>query len=162
MFRMSASACIDAPAGVVWAHLARLDQLHLWTDMVHRSYISSPCTTGVDAERTCELAGGRRLHERVVAWDEGRSFTYVSSDAPMMKFARNTWSVTAMGDRAMVTSDAEVEFRGGWLGRALGWLFLPLMQRLLPNPMVKLKFWVEHGRPYDGKASSLPVPAAIC
>jgi hypothetical protein len=28
MFRMTTSACIDAPVGVVWAHLARLDQIH--------------------------------------------------------------------------------------------------------------------------------------
>lgn len=162
MLRMTASACVEAPAEVVWAHLARLDKLHLWTDVVHDSYMSSVCATGVGAERTCELGGNRHLHERVVAWDEGRSFTYESTDAPMMKLARNTWSVTPMGDNALVTSEAELEFRGGWLGRMLGWMFLPLIKLALPNPMAKFKFWVENGRPFEGKASRLPVPAAIC
>lgn len=31
--------------------------------------------TGLGAERTCDLGRCRSLHERVVAWDEGRSFT---------------------------------------------------------------------------------------
>ncbi|GDX82830.1 hypothetical protein LBMAG42_46410 [Deltaproteobacteria bacterium] len=39
-----------------------------------------------------------------MAWDEGRSFTRESADAPMMKLARNTWSVTPMGHRSLVTS----------------------------------------------------------
>lgn len=134
----------------------------LWTDLVHNAYISSACATGVGAERTCELRRGRDLHERVVAWEEGRSFTYESSDAPMMKLARNTWSVTTVGERCLVTSDAELEFRGGWLANALGWLLLPVMKRLLPNPFSKLKYWVENGRPYEGRTASLPAPLAVC
>jgi hypothetical protein len=162
MFRMTASACIEAPAEVVWAHLARLDQIHVWTDVIHRSYVSSACTSGVGAERTCELAGKRALHERFVAWEEGRSFTYESTDAPMMKLARNRWTVTASGARSLVTTDAEMEFRGGWLGRLLGWVLVPLMRLVLPNPLAKFKYWVENGRPYAGRASMLPVPAATC
>ena len=162
MFRMTTSACIEAPADVVWAHLARLDQVHVWTDVIHRSYMSSACATGVGAERTCELAGKRDLHERVIAWDEGRSFTYESTDAPMMKLARNRWSVIAVGDRSMVTSDAEMEFRGGWLGRALGFVLVAVMKLVLRNPLAKFKYWVEKGRPYLGRARALPVPAAVC
>ncbi|MEK7863590.1 MAG: SRPBCC family protein [Chloroflexota bacterium] len=162
MFRMTTSACIEAPADVVWAHLARLEPVHVWTDVIHRSYMSSACTSGVRAERTGELRGSRSLHERVVAWDEGRSFTYESTDAPMMKLARNRWSVTPAGARSLVTSAAEMEFRGGWLGRLAGWFLIPVMRLVLPNPLAKFKFWVETGRPYVGRASSLPLPAPAC
>ena len=162
MLRTTASACIEAPAHVVWEHLAQLDKLHLWIDLVHHSYISSACATGVGAERTCNLGGSRTLHERVVAWDEGRSFTYESSDAPLMRLARNTWSVTPVGEKCLVTSEAELELRGGWFANALGWMLLPLIRLLLPNPLAKLKFWVENGRPYEGRARSLPVPLAAC
>ena len=162
MFKMTTSACIEAPADVVWAHLARLDQIHVWTDVIHRSYMSSACATGVGAERTCELAGRRDLHERVIDWDEGRSFTYESTDAPMMKLARNRWSVTPMGARSLVTSDAELELRGGWLGRVLGFVLVPLMRFALPNPLAKLKYWIENGTPYEGRARSLPVPSVAC
>lgn len=162
MHKMSVSACVDAPAAVVWAHLSRLDQIHLWTDLIHDVHMRGTCTTGVGAERVCELGHGRRNHEQVTAWDEGHSFTYESTDAPLMRRARNTWSVTPMGEQALVRSDAEMEFKGGWVGRLLGWLLLPLLVRFLPNPLVKFKYWVENGVPYVGKASALPVPAPLC
>ena len=162
MFRMNSSACVEAPVDVVWDHLRRLDQIHLWTDAIHRSYMSSDCSSGVGAERTCELAGNRSLHERIIAWEEGSAFTYESTDAPMMKLARNRWSVRPEGDRTLVVSEAEVEFRGGPFGWLLGWVLVPLLRLLLPNPLAKFKFWVEHGRPYEGKASRLPAPPALC
>jgi ligand-binding SRPBCC domain-containing protein len=162
MLRMTKTACVDAPLGVVWAHLARIDQIHLWIDMIHRSYVSGDCSAGIGAVRTCELRGDRRLHEHFVAWDEGVSFTYESRDAPMMKLARNRWSVRAEGDRTLVTSEAEMRFRGGPLGWLLGFLLVPLIRVLLPNPLAKFKFWVEHGRPYEGKAWKPPRPAPLC
>ena len=159
---MKTSACVEAPVDVVWTHLARLDQIYLWTDAIHRSYVSGDCSAGVGAVRTCELLGDRRLHEHIIAWDEGVSYTYESYDAPMMKLARNRWRVRAEGARTLVTSEAEVQFRGGPLGWLLGWLLVPLLRVLLPNPLAKFKFWVENGRPFDGKASKLPTPATIC
>jgi hypothetical protein len=80
----------------------------------------------------------------------------------MMKLARNTWSVRAEGARTLITTDAEVQFRGGPVGWLLGFLLVPLLRLLLPNPLAKFKFWVENGRPYEGRASKLPRPAALC
>lgn len=162
VFTMTSSACVDAPADVVWAHLAQLDQIHVWTDLIHDSHMSGTCRVGVGAERVCELGAGRRNHERVTHWDEGRSFTYQSTDAPMMRFARNTWSVIPMGDRALVRSEAEFEFHGGWLGRLLGAIMVPLLKLVLPNPLAKFKYWVENGHPYVGRARSLPTPISAC
>ncbi len=162
MFRITNTACVEAPAHVVWAHLARLDAVHLWTDVIHRSYMADDLVCGVGAERVCELAGRRTLHERVIVWEEGRSFTYISTDAPWMKLARNRWSVDAVGARALATSEAELELRGGWFGEMLGHLLMPLLRLFLPNPLARFKYWVEEGRPYAGSARSLPVPPVAC
>jgi hypothetical protein len=108
------------------------------------------------------LGGGRTLRERIVAWDEGVSYTYESTDAPMMKLARNRWSVTPEGDRTLVTSEAEMTFRGGLFGTVLGWILVPLLRFALPNPLAKFKYWVECGEPYRGAASRLPVPPLSC
>lgn len=162
MFRMMKTACIEAPADVVWAHLSRLDQIHLWTDVIHRSYLTTQASCGVGAERVCELGHDRSVTERIVAWEEGSSFTYESTNAPMMRFARNRWSVRAEGNRTLVTTEAEFELRGGWLGRLLGHVIVPILAFALPNPMVKLKYWIENGRPFEGRASALPTPLAGC
>ena len=42
-----------------------------------------------------------------------------------MKLARNRWSVRAEGARTLVTTDAEMESRGGWLDRLLGFVLVP-------------------------------------
>lgn len=80
----------------------------------------------------------------------------------MMREARNTWSVAPMGDRTLVRTDAEIVFRGGWLGQALGCLLVPLLGLVLPNPLARFKSWVENGRPFEGRARALPTPAALC
>ena len=162
MIRLVTTACIEAPPEVVWAHLSKLDALHLWTDAVHHSYLSGSCSSGVGAERVCDLGHRREMHERVTAWTEGQSFTYESADAPMMKRARNTWSIQPDGRGTRVVSEAEVELRGGIFGRLLELLFRPLLGLFLPNPLAKFKYWVETGRPFQGKASRLPVPVAVC
>lgn len=162
MFKMKMSACVHAPVDVVWAHLSQLDRLHLWTDAVHHSFVSSSCAVGVGAERTCELGGARTLHEKVVAWEDGKTFTYESTDAPLMKLARNRWTVQADGPYTRVTSEADLQFRAGVVGWLLGFLLVPLLRVLLPNPLSKFKYWVENGHPFAGKASKLPAPALTC
>jgi hypothetical protein len=161
--KLTTTACIEAPSDTVWSHLARLDQIHLWTDAIHRAYLTSACATGVGAERACDLGHNRSLHERVIAWNEGVSYTYESTDAPMMTLARNRWTVHPVGpNRTLVTSEAEVVFRGGWFGWLAGWLLIPLMSVVLPNPLAKLKYWVESGRPFEGSARRLRIPVASC
>jgi ligand-binding SRPBCC domain-containing protein len=162
MLKMTQSACVEAPVSVVWDHLSRLDQIHVWTDVIHRVEVGGTCSRGVGTERTCELRGSRSVHERFVEWREGESFTYESVDAPLMKLARNRWSLRAEGDRTVVTSEAEMQLRGGMFGHLLGFVLVPLLALVLPNPLAKFKFWVENGRPFEGRASRLPRPSAAC
>jgi hypothetical protein len=163
MITLNSSACIDAPLALVWARLAALEDIPLWTDAIRAASITSEARMGVGAERTCELHGNHTLTERVVAWDDGRSFTYESTTAPFMKLARNTWSVEAHGPgRTLVTSQAEVTFKGGPFGRLLEIVFGPLLARVFPNPFAKFKFWVETGHPFQGNARKLPTLAPGC
>ncbi len=117
---------------------------------------------GVGAERTCELAGNRIIREQWVAWDEGRSFTYEGFGIPLMKHARNRWSVIPHGNISLLTSEAELVIKGGFVGRILEPLLRPLMQRMAPNALAGFKYLVEQGHPYPGKAAELPRPAATC
>lgn len=73
MIRLSGSVCIDAPAELVWARLAKLEDIELWSHLIKRATCPGERSRGVGAERTCELAGNITILERWVAWDEGRS-----------------------------------------------------------------------------------------
>ncbi len=162
MLNLVASVCIEAPIEVVWAQLAKLEDIQLWSEHVVRARCVGEITQGIGAERVCDLAGNRNIRERWIAWDEGQSFQYEGSGIPLVELARNRWSVTAYGERTVLTSEAEVLFKGGVLGRLLEPLFGPLMRRVAPDTLAAFKYLVEHGQPYIGKAAALPKAASIC
>jgi Polyketide cyclase / dehydrase and lipid transport len=162
MIKLFASVCIEAPAAIVWAQLAKLEDVQLWSEAVLHARCAGAVSQGVGAERICELAGNLTIKEQWVAWDEGRSFQYEGFGVPLMKRAVNRWSVAPYGDKSLLTSEAELEIKGGVLGRLLELVLEPLMRRMAPNALAGFKYLVEHGRPYDGKTSERPRAPAAC
>jgi hypothetical protein len=79
----------------------------------------------------------RTFKEHWVAWDEGRSFTYEGVGVPLMKRAVNRWSVIPHGEQSLLTSEAEVEFKGGVFGRMLEPILAPLMRRMAPDALAE-------------------------
>lgn len=162
MIKLFASACIEAPAEVVWAQLAQLEDIQLWSEAVVQARCEGTISQGVGAERTCELVGNRTIRERWIAWDEGRSFQYEGFGIPMMRRVSNRWSVVSQGERALLVSEAELELKGGLFGRLLEPVLGPLMRRMAPGALASFKYLVEQGQPYNGKASELPRVPASC
>src|SRR5215217_3850212 len=99
MIKLFTSVCIVAPAAIVWAQLAKLEDIQLWSEAVIRARCEGALSQGVGAERTCELAGGYTITERWVVWDEGRSFTYEGCGLPLIARATNRWSVIPHGEQ---------------------------------------------------------------
>ena len=162
MIKLFASACIEAPAEIVWARLAKLEDIQLWSGPVLRARCEGAVSQGVGAQRTCELKGHVTIKERWVAWDEGRSFAYQGFGIPLMKRAANRWSVLPQGERSLLTSEAELEIKGGIFWRLLETILAPMMQRMAPSALAPFKYFVEHGHPYEGDGSELPRVPATC
>jgi hypothetical protein len=162
MIKLFASVCIEAPAETVWARLAKLEDIQLWSEFVVQARCEGTVSQGVGAQRTCELAGNYTITEHWVAWDEGRSFSYEGFGIPLMKRAANRWSVLPYGEQSLLTSEAELEIKGGIFGRILEPILGPLMRRMAPNALAGFKYFAEHGHPYDGKAADLPRAPATC
>ena len=160
--RLFASVCIEAPVEIVWARLARLEDIQLWSEPVLHARCEGTLSQGVGAERICELAGNYTIKEHWVAWDEGRSFTYEACGIPLMQRAANRWSVLPQGERSLLISEAELVLKGGVFGRMLEPILGPLMRRMAPNALAGFKYLVEHGHPYGGKAAELPRAPATC
>src|SRR5581483_499882 len=103
MIKLFASVCIEAPAEMVWARLAKLDDIQLWSEAVLHATCEAGKSRGVGAERTCQIVGNRTIQERWIAWDEGRSFQYEGFGIPLMKRTGNRWSVQPEGEKSLLT-----------------------------------------------------------
>jgi hypothetical protein len=148
---LRSSVCIDAPLEQVWARLARLEDIRLWSEAIVEASCAEGREHGVGAERTCRLRGGIVIRERWVAWEEGRSFTYDGVGVPLVERARNTWSVHAEGERTLVVSEAQVVFKGGRVGRLLEALLSRQLRVVGRRSLAALKHLVE-----TGQAASVP------
>jgi Polyketide cyclase / dehydrase and lipid transport len=162
VIRLSESVCIEAPAPVVWARLARLEDIQLWSEAVVTAHCDGALSQGVGAERTCHLVGGFTSKERWLAWEEGRSFSYEGIGIPLVTRARNEWTVEAEGERTLLTSRAEVLLKGGVIGRLLEPIVAYQFKRIGPRALAAFKYLVEHGEPPQVKHSQLPKIPVAC
>lgn len=70
------SISIDASPERTWETLARyVDVGDFHTGVVSSRLIAGP-TTGVGADRHCNLPGNVEVWERITAWEEGKSYSY--------------------------------------------------------------------------------------
>jgi ligand-binding SRPBCC domain-containing protein len=163
MLALSDSVCIEAPVEATWAVLARLTDIERWSEAVVAARCEGPLSSGVGAERTCDLKGGLTILERWTAWDEGRSFTYQGLGLPLVAHAENTWTVEAEGARTLLRTEARLSMKGGLIGRQL---LEPLVaaqsKRLSRHSLASIKYFVEHGVPAPEPHKVLPLAAANC
>jgi len=163
MMKLSAAICVDAPVSKVWEVLSQLDAIHLWSSAIHRSYCEPGHSRGVDAVRVCELGGHVTVKETIIAWDEGRSFTYVGRGLPLIKCAANTWRVEDYGPQTLVTSSAVLEVKGGIWGRLFVTILRLMSHQVGRKALVSFKYLVENGKPYEGNVKRLlPTAMTMC
>jgi hypothetical protein len=162
MIRLLASVCIDAPAEAVWARLAKLEDIRLWSEAVLDARCEGALSQGVGAERTCDLRGGITIRERWLDWNEGRSFSYEGVGIPLVARARNEWTVQAEGEQTLLISRAEVVLRGGSFGRLLEPMLAWQLNRVGPRTLAAFKYLVENGEPPRVKHAKLPRVATAC
>ncbi len=162
MLRMKGTACIDATPEATWNVLADIENIQLWSETV----LSSACTgsqrAGVGAERTCQIGKKVTITERWVAWQEGESYTYEGFNLPLVKSAKNTWSVKEENGKTLLTTESEVVLKGGVLGKLLEPLMKWVSRKMGSNALASLKYYVENGKPFEGKHSLLPRAAISC
>lgn len=162
MIRLINSVCIEASMETVWRALSDLENVTLWAEPILEAHCSGVTRRGVGAERVCKLRGNMTIHEKWITWDEGNSFAYIGYGMPLIKSARNTWSIKSEKGKTLLTSDAEIELMGGIVGKFLELVMASTMRRLGPPTLAAFKYWVENGRPYEGKHSSLPIAPSTC
>jgi hypothetical protein len=161
LITLEASVCIEAAAGKVWAGLARLEDIRVWSETVLDARCEGPTSRGVGAERTCDLRGGIQITERWLAWDEGRSFIYEGIGIPLVAHAKNEWTLHPEGEKTLLTTKAVVILKGGVVGKLLEPIAAYQFKRMAPRTLAAFKHLVEQGTPPEGRHSQLPrIPVA--
>lgn len=113
-----------------------LKDIQLYSEFVRRAGCPGLLSRGVGAERICELVGNVTIQERWTTWDEGRSFRYEGFGLPFVKSASNVWSVTSENEQqSTLTTEAEVELKGGAVGRLWEPIMKLMMRRMAPNAL---------------------------
>ena len=162
MIRLQGSVCVEASVEAVWTVLSDIENVPLWVEPIVEAHCSSDTKRGIGTERTCKLKGNMTIKEKWVHWEEGTSFAYIGYGLPLMKSAKNTWTLKNENGKTLLTSEAEIKFKGGVLGKILELIMEPLMRRMGAQTLAAFKYFVENGRPFEGKHSSLPIASAIC
>jgi hypothetical protein len=162
MLKMKGSACIDASPETTWTFLTDLENISSWSETVLSSECKGERKKGIGAERTCRISKNTVITERWVYWKEGESYTYEGFDLPLVKSAKNTWSVKAENGKTLLKTESEVVLKGGIFGRILEPLMLLISKKMGSDALSAFKYLVENGQPYEGKHSSLPRVSAVC
>ncbi len=138
---------IAAPADAVWRVLADFGGVSCWAPTTFNSRCTTVIIKGVGARRVFELASGKTAEEEIVAWDEGRSFTFVfpESHGPIAAL-RETWAVDESSGGSVVIVSLEFRLKFGFFGALMGHLFVARrMGFLLVRNLAGLKHFVETG-----------------
>lgn len=164
MIHMKTDICVDVPIDIAWRHMSRIDEIDLWVDMIKDSYCTSEHNRGLGAERVCLLENNMKVTERFTHWDEGKAFTYeaVGSGLPGMKWAQNEWTFEARGNKTMIRSRASLVCKWGLFGRIFEPIVLWGFKRDMPNIAASLKYFIENGKAYEGKSTTLPRAPNFC
>jgi hypothetical protein len=113
MAKTSCSTVVPVAAEVVWATLARFEDISQWGTGVSQSSILTQRTEGLGATRRVQV-GRNTLRETVTVWEPSRALGYsIVGLPPVVREAANTWTLTGDGDSTTVTLASEVTTKGG-------------------------------------------------
>ena len=109
MSEVAVTSSIDRPRDAVWSVLAEFDAISRWAPNVDHSSLTTAQTEGAGAERRVQV-GRNALLERVVEWEPGRRLGYeITGLPPVVRSARNTWTLDDSGGATTVTLTTQVE-----------------------------------------------------
>lgn len=147
---------IAAPVEAAWRTLADIGEIARWNPGVVASRRLDAGPAGIDAQRRCELGGGRYLDETVIEFEPRRRLTFriTGTNLPLTADIRFDLAATAGGCTVGVSPDYPVRY--GLLGRLLDLLLIRSayrtgMRRLLAG----LKDDVERAQARDHEKARL-------
>lgn len=154
--------CIEANIDQVWAHLSDLEKVNLWVPEIQVAKCPVGREKGLHAKRICKLKNNITIEEEWLSWNELNSFSYIAKGMPVINSAINSWELIQENGKTLVISKAEIDLGTGLLNNILSYFMKPYMRKMGPRTLALLKYWIEEGVPYSGKASHIPPGPMTC
>ena len=138
MAKFSGSMIVKVTHNKAWRILSDFGGIHKFHPTVETSPIIHGDETGLGATRRCHFTDGSSVVERVIAWEEGRSYEVELSEFSMpFKSATARLSVAPSGlEKSVLTMEINAVVKYG----PLGWLMANLMMRPMMKSMFKKTF----------------------
>ncbi len=110
----------------VWAVLADFPNIATWNTGVAKSFATSDSTSGVGAQRHCDLAHFGELEETVKEWDDARRMVISIDSAKKLPIANGeaTFVLSPADDATEISIEYAYEPRFGLFGQIMGSLVL--------------------------------------
>jgi len=122
MRSINVSKRISAAPAKVWAVLADFPNIAAWNSGVTKSFSTSDSTSGVGAQRHCDLAPFGALEETVKEWDEESRLVISIDSAKKLPMAHGlaTFTLSPAGEETTVAIDYAYQPKFGFVGQILG------------------------------------------
>lgn len=157
MPRVKVSRTIHASPNTVWEIISDYKNISKFHPFLTHITPTGEIENGPGAIRQCHLKDGKTQTEEVIAWEEGRSITQRSVDAPLMRHITGQMIIDRL-DEALcrVTIDTRFVMKYGPLGWILGTLVMaPALHHVLGQVLKGLQRYVETGEEIGPSAASL-------
>ena len=117
---------IPAAPAAVWAVLADFPNIAAWNSAVAKSFSTSESTSGVGAQRHCDLTPFGELEETIKEWDESRRLVVSIDSAKKIPIANGivTFDLSPADDATEISIEYAYQPKFGILGHILGSLAL--------------------------------------
>ena len=107
------------PPQSLWRHLSDIEAVAKYNPLIKAARARGTRSTGIGAERECDLEPTGKVVERVITWEEGRAvgLELIESDWPV-RTMRWVTRIEPLGSGSVLSQRLEYEAKFG----PLGWL----------------------------------------
>jgi len=135
---------INAPQTKVWSVLADIGAVENYNPVVTKSYYTSDNRQGIGASRHCDLLPMGSVEERIIEWDEGKSYKIEIFEGKSIPFKGiGTFELTDNGNSTNVKMIFEPIMGYGLLGKIMGFLMKEKMNKMIAGVVIGLKHHLE-------------------
>lgn len=95
---VSAKIEIYNSAADVWTVIAAYNDMYTWAEGIEDTVQLTDAKNGMGAIRVNTAKGFGKIEQKITAWDEGKSFTYIAGVFGPLSQTLSTYSVQVLGD----------------------------------------------------------------